>query len=73
MLQELTMTDNKIRQLLDEQGMTRYRLAKNTGLKNNTILSLTSPDQPIPDGTRLGTLRQIAQALGVTVADLLDE
>jgi len=75
LLQEMTMTDNKIKALLKERPPkqnTMYWLAKQTGLKNNTIQSLTKADR-FPDGTRLGTLRLIAETLGVSIVDLLDE
>lgn len=56
-----------VNRLLDATGMSRYRLAKNTGESEQTIKS-------VADGAhnpRVSLVARIADALGVKIDDLL--
>ena len=59
----LDMAQNNIKQLLDERGMTRYRLAQETGISEQTIYPLVAADE-IPGHTKFKTLKAIAKVLG---------
>lgn len=56
------MNMNMFAKLLDESGLPPYRVADKAGLKRNTVYRLVKGDE-IPD-CNLGTLRQVAAALG---------
>lgn len=60
---------NQIGKLLDERGITRYRLARDTEMSNKAIYDLVAAPQ-IPEGTAYGTLLKIAEVLGVGVEEL---
>jgi transcriptional regulator with XRE-family HTH domain len=60
----------RIRQLRDQRGWTQIRLAHKTGLALATISRL---EQGTYEDQRLSTLRTIADAFEVQVADLLTE
>ncbi len=60
---------NKIADLLAEREISIYRLAKEADLTYQGLHNLVRSKQ-IPDGTAYGTLRRIAEVLGVTIADL---
>lgn len=60
---------NKIKKILKDRDISIYQLAKDTGLTYQTVHALTNSDQ-IPDGTAYGTLRKVAEVLGVSVSDL---
>ena len=60
---------NNIPKYLDEKRWSIYKLCQETGLTYNTVHSLAKAVK-IPDGTAYGTLKRIAQALGVGIDDL---
>lgn len=63
------MGQNKIKALLEQRGMSVYRLQKKTGLSYQTLHALVNAEE-IPEGTAYGTLKRVAEALEVTVSDL---
>lgn len=63
------MYKNNIKTLLEQRDMTAYKLAKLTGISRQRLYPLVNA-QELPSGTHLGTLRLIANALGVGVGDL---
>jgi transcriptional regulator with XRE-family HTH domain len=56
-----------VRRLREAKAMTRYRLAKLSGLSAEGISKLEKPGSD----PKLSTLYKVAAALGVTVCDLL--
>lgn len=61
---------NTIKNVLDEQGITPYRLAKMWGKHPNHVYALVKPDT-LPDGTALKTVVEIADLLKVPVDRLI--
>jgi transcriptional regulator with XRE-family HTH domain len=57
----------RLRRLRQEQGLTRYRLAKLSGLSKEGVCNLEEPGAD----PKLSTLVKLAAALGVPVCDLL--
>lgn len=57
---------NKIEQIRKEKGVSRYRLAKLTGLDYTTIMKIERDGE-----ARLSSLRKIAKALGVTIQEVV--
>ncbi len=67
---EPTAIGRRVRQLRERRGLTQLKLAHRTGLALNTISRLEAGAQ---DDQKLSTLQALAEALSVTVADLLTE
>lgn len=63
-------TIEKIKELMNEKGWTKYKLAKMSGLPQSTITSLFSDRVKNPSTE---SLTKIANALGTTVSFLLSE
>lgn len=63
---------NRIADLLEEKGITPYRLADLVGMSRTAIYGLVNAEQ-IPDGTSYVTLRRVSRALGVGIDDLEEE
>jgi len=61
---------NNIKAVLDEKGITPYRLAKMWGKHPNHVYALVKPET-LPDGTALKTMVEIADLLGVPVDRLI--
>jgi hypothetical protein len=61
---------NRIPEILEQKGVTAYRLASMVDMTEKAIYSLVNSKQ-IPPGTAYITLRKIADALGVSL-DTLD-
>lgn len=61
----------KINDILIEKGMTKYRLAKISGIPNSTLSELCSGKTDIGKCT-VETLYKIAKALDVTMESLMD-
>lgn len=61
---------NNIKAVLDEKGITAYRLAKMWGKHPNHVYALVKPDT-LPDGTALKTIVEIADILSVSVDRLI--
>ncbi len=57
---------NKIEQIRKEKGVSRYRLAKLSGLDYVTIMKIERNGE-----ARLSSLRKIAKALGVTIQEVV--
>ena len=57
---------NKIERLRKEKGVSRYRLAKLSGLDYVTIMKIERNGE-----ARLSSLRKIAKALGVTIQEVV--
>ncbi len=69
------MPKNNIPILLKERKWTRYKLWKSLDIvgARDTVYRLGNPQavkDPIPPRTQWGTLRRIAEVLGVTMDDL---
>lgn len=60
-----------IEELLETYGISKYRLAKDTGIGQATISDLCS-GKTSPDKCNAGTLFRIAKYLGVTVEDIIE-
>ena len=59
----------KLQHLLDEQGWTRYQLAKRCGLSESTIANIFRRNT-IPS---IGTLEAICNAFGITLSQFFAE
>lgn len=62
-------TNQRIRQLMQERGLTEYRLALDSGLSKSTVSALlhrnTTPSVP--------TIEAVCNALGITVSQFFAE
>ena len=62
-------TNQRIRQLMKERGLTEYRLALDSGLSKSTVSALlhrnTTPSVP--------TIEAVCSALGITVSQVFAE
>ncbi|MCL4295694.1 MAG: helix-turn-helix transcriptional regulator [Anaerolineae bacterium] len=63
---------NKIPELLEKKGWTKYRLAQETGMSHPQILRIVNSEKEIPPNTTWRTVKRIATVLGVTPNDLED-
>jgi transcriptional regulator with XRE-family HTH domain len=61
-----------INELLGQKGMTKYRLAKESRIPHTTVLDICSGKVNIKKATG-ETLYKIAQTLGVSIEDLLED
>lgn len=59
----------KITEIRENQGMTRYRLALNSGISFSYLTALEKNDH----SPSIEILQKVALALGVTVSELIDE
>lgn len=57
--------------LIKERGQTYASIAHRTGLQARTVRMIATGETPI-DRVAVGTVRQIAAALGVTAAELIE-
>ena len=57
--------------LIKERGQTYASVAHRTGLQARTVRMIATGETPI-DRVTVGTVRQIADALGVTAAELIE-
>jgi len=64
------MITYRVKQLATDRNISLNELAKRTGIMPATILPIWANENSNP---LVGTLRKIAIALKVTVADLIDE
>jgi len=60
---------NKLKEILESRGISLYQAAKDTGVSYPTIFNLANSDH-IPPKTWYGTLKTIADYLGVSIDDL---
>jgi transcriptional regulator with XRE-family HTH domain len=58
-----------LRRLREQKGMTRYRLAKLSGISSEGVSKLERPGSD----PKLSTLYKVAAALGITIWDLLPD
>lgn len=68
----LEMRQNRIHDILRQQGRSIYWLAKQANISYAAIHRLVT-SQPIPDTVSYGTLRRVSQVLDVSVDDLEKE
>lgn len=61
---------NNIKDVLASKGWSIRKLARELNKDYGYVHRLVS--NPIPDGTAIGSLKPIADALGVSVDDLID-
>ncbi len=61
---------NNIKTVLDEKGISPYRLAQMWGKRSNYVYTLVNQDI-LPDGTDLKTIVDIADLLDVSVDRLV--
>lgn len=61
--------ENRVRQVMEDRGMTMYRLAKETGLTYQTVHNLVNPNKQL---TRIDmdTLERLCRVLGAQVGEL---
>jgi transcriptional regulator with XRE-family HTH domain len=64
----LKLDEDRVRQIRERQGLTLAMLAARAGTSKNTVLSAEHGGDLRPT-----TAQKIAQALGVTIADLMEE
>jgi DNA-binding Xre family transcriptional regulator len=50
---------NRIRQFVDERGITVYRLIKDTGISNTTGYALANNPHQVPDAKTLNALQSV--------------
>ena len=63
--------DNEFNEYLSRHGITRYELAKETGVGKTTILDICSGKAKV-DRCTVGTIRKIANALNVDINTLIE-
>jgi transcriptional regulator with XRE-family HTH domain len=61
---------NNIRKIRQKKGISQDRLSKEAVLALNTIVKIETGESPNPT---VETLKKIAKALGVLVADLFED
>ncbi len=64
------MIKSRVKELMEQKGITYVMLESQTGLSNQTI---TRARNEFINECRISTLEAIAKALGVKVKDLFDE
>lgn len=65
------MARNKIGQLIEVSGITRYEIAKKSGLSLRLVYYLASVEE-IPPKTNWDTLKRLRDALGLECVDELE-
>jgi transcriptional regulator with XRE-family HTH domain len=70
MMQAVTTTGEKLRRLRRGNAMTQEQLSEASGVSASTIVAIERGDRPNPHP---GTLGKLAEALGVSPADLLED
>jgi transcriptional regulator with XRE-family HTH domain len=64
------MVKLKVKEVAEAKGMSMGKLSRLADLDRNTVKKLYSDSRYSPT---IGTLHRIAKALGVTIADLIEE
>ncbi len=67
---EMATTGEKLNRLRRSKGMTQAELSQASGVAQSTITHIESGKHERPHP---GTLRKLARALGVEIADLLED
>ena len=70
MIETVATTGEKLRRLRRGNAMTQQQLAEASGVSPSTIVAIERGDRPNPHP---GTLGKLAEALGVSPADLLED
>jgi transcriptional regulator with XRE-family HTH domain len=70
MMETMTSTGNKLKRLRRSQGLTQRELSDSSGVAQSTIVHIEQGQSREPHP---GTLRKLARALDVSIADLLED
>jgi transcriptional regulator with XRE-family HTH domain len=70
MMEVVASTGEKLKRMRRERGLTQRELSEMSGVAQSTIVHIErrQSEEPHP-----GTLRKLARALNVTIADLLED
>ena len=60
---------NRVRQFVEDRGITIYRLREDTKISNTTVYALANNPEQIPDA---GTMDAICRAYGCQPGELLE-
>ena len=63
---------NALQEYLDQNGVTRYQVAKQTGIANTTLANAVKETKPL-SGKTVKVITSVAQALGKTPGQALDD
>lgn len=63
---------NNIKKILDDKGWSIRKLSQSLDKDYGYVHRLVSTD-PLPGGTTIGSLMPVAEALGVTINDLIHQ
>lgn len=63
---------NALQEYLDQNGVTRYQVAKQTGISNTTLANAVKETKPL-SGQTVKVTSAIAQALSKTPGQVLDD
>lgn len=63
---------NVLQKYLDQNKMTRYQVAKKTGIANTTLANAVKDTKPL-SGQTVKVISAVAQALGKTPGQVLDD
>lgn len=63
---------NALQKYLDQSGVTRYQVAKQTGIANTTLANAVKETKPL-SGQTVKVIRAVAEALGKTPGQVLDD
>lgn len=63
---------NALQEYLDQNGVTRYQVAKQTGIANTTLANAVKETKPL-SGQTVKVITAVAQALGKTPGQVLDD
>jgi transcriptional regulator with XRE-family HTH domain len=70
MLVDVASTGEKLKRFRRGRALTQVELAQKAGVSQSTVAQIEGGDRPTPHP---GTLGKLAEALGVSPADLLDD
>lgn len=63
---------NALQEYLDQNNITRYQVAKQTGIANTTLANAVKETKPL-SGQTVKVIRAVAEALGKTPGQVLDD
>jgi transcriptional regulator with XRE-family HTH domain len=66
------MAKNRIKTILEQKGVTPYRLAQIAGVSQNRIYKIVNSPE-IPPHTTWDTIKKIAKSLSVSLDELEDQ
>ncbi len=64
---------SRVENLIDEQGITVYELAKRAGMPRSTVWKIIHPDLTRVKTVKLDTVYQIADTLQMSLRDFFDD